>query len=220
MTQSFVDWRVCYRKRGSIKYISHLDMNRLMQRAFARARLPLWYTQGFNPHLYLTFALPLSLGVESECEWMDLRLTKPMSAEEFIRRLNEQLPQGVHVLSAAAPVHDVNDIAWCDWDIRLETPHSEKAAAALEDMLNGPITVEKKTKRGQKSMDIRPMLEVARIQAQPDALCFSARCRAGSETTVNPALLISALCDRTGDDARDAEILRTGVFCEDGTAFC
>ena len=66
--------RLRFSKTGRLKYISHLDINRAMSRAFKRAEIPLWYTEGFNPHPYMSFSLPLSLGVESLCESVDIRL--------------------------------------------------------------------------------------------------------------------------------------------------
>ena len=69
-----IDARIFYRKTGRAKYISHLDLARCMQRAVKRTGLPVWYTVGFNPRLYLGFALPLPLGQESVCETVDLCL--------------------------------------------------------------------------------------------------------------------------------------------------
>ena len=88
----FIDYRVFYSKTGRLKYISHLDVNRLMQRALKRSGLPVWYTEGFNPHIYITFALPLALGLESFYEVMDFRLTAELSEKEIIRRLHTALP--------------------------------------------------------------------------------------------------------------------------------
>ena len=68
------DVRVWFSKTGTARYISHLDLNRCMSRAFHKAKLPLWYTEGFNPHVFLTFAAPLSLGFEGRHESMDIRL--------------------------------------------------------------------------------------------------------------------------------------------------
>ena len=91
--------RVFYQKTGRGKYISHLDMTRCMKRALRRAGIPVWYTEGFNPHVYMTFALPISLGFESLCETMDIRLTQPMSLEEIKERLNRVLPEGITAVS-------------------------------------------------------------------------------------------------------------------------
>ena len=89
--------RLFYRKRGRAKYISHLDITRCMQRSLKRAGLPVWYTQGFNPHMYMTFALPLALGYESDYECMDLRFTHLMDFEEIQSRLNAALPRDIQV---------------------------------------------------------------------------------------------------------------------------
>jgi len=79
--------RVFWKKEGRIKYISHLDINRCMARALKRSRLPVWHTLGFNPHIYTTFALPLALGYESECESVDFRLTEQVPMQEVVDRL-------------------------------------------------------------------------------------------------------------------------------------
>ena len=93
-----------YQKKGRAKYISHLDINRLMQRVLKRAGLPVWYTEGFNPHIYLTFALPLSLGYESDFETMDFRLTEEMNLQQVQQILNQNMPEGILVTRVAEPV--------------------------------------------------------------------------------------------------------------------
>ena len=85
--------RTVYEKRDRAKYISHLDLNRCMQRAFRRAKLPIWYSEGFNPRLYLMFPLALSLGFESMCEIMDFNLREPVPFAELQDRLNAVLPE-------------------------------------------------------------------------------------------------------------------------------
>lgn len=112
--------RVLYEKKGRARYISHLDINRLMQRVLKRAGLPVWYTEGFNPHMYLTFALPLSLGCESEAEYMDFRLTEDLPFDEICRRFNDSLPEGIHVREAFAPIHKTAEIARADYRILLQ----------------------------------------------------------------------------------------------------
>ena len=83
--------RIWFTKLSRLQYISHLDMNRLMTRVVKRADIPIWYTEGFNPHPYITFLLPLSLFVQSECEIMDIKLTDDeISFEEVARKLHLQ----------------------------------------------------------------------------------------------------------------------------------
>lgn len=102
--KDFVTIRLVFSKTGRARYISHLDLNRAMIRAIRRAALPIWYTEGFNRHPYVTFAAPLSLGYEGERETMDLRLQEPMDLEELVRRLNGAMPEGLRILSAAPAV--------------------------------------------------------------------------------------------------------------------
>ena len=89
------DVRVWFSKTGTARYISHLDLNRCMSRAFHKAKLPLWYTEGFNPHVFLTFAAPLSLGFEGRHESMDIRLIEDMPYPELIEKLNAGLPHDI-----------------------------------------------------------------------------------------------------------------------------
>ena len=91
-------------------YISHLDINRMMTRAVRRAHLPMWYTEGFNPHPYIAFALPLPLGQSSECEFMDIRIEGDMTNDEVLKKLRAVMPQGVEIVSAEEPVHSANEI--------------------------------------------------------------------------------------------------------------
>lgn len=216
-----IDTRIFYQKKGRIRYISHLDMNRLMQRAFKRSRLPVWYTQGFNPHLYLTFALPLSLGFESEYEVMDIRLNEPLEEQEIVRALGEQMPCGLDILMAAAPQEDVREIGFCDYEIFLETPgKAEEALSQANAFFDGPIVVEKKTKRGSKSLDIAPLVEPLSLWTRdPDTLGMSLRCVSGSETNINPALAVGEFCARHGYDPDETLYCRKAIRNSKGELF-
>ncbi|RQD70618.1 MAG: DUF2344 domain-containing protein [Tindallia sp. MSAO_Bac2] len=92
--------RAKYTKVGMMKYLSHLDLVRLFERAFRRAEIPLAFTQGFNPHPMVSFASPLSIGVSSEAEYFDLVLSTPLDAKEFTQRMNDTLPEGIHINAA------------------------------------------------------------------------------------------------------------------------
>ena len=91
--------RIWFAKEGKVKYISHLDVMRCMSRAVRRARLPLWYTEGFNPHPYMMFALPLSLGFSSQCESMDIRIEGEMTDADIAGRMRDVMPEGLRLLS-------------------------------------------------------------------------------------------------------------------------
>ena len=96
--------RIWYRKEGAAKYMSHLDLVRVMGRVFHRAGIPLWYTEGFNPHPFMTFALPLSLGTVGLRETMDIKLEDEISREAILEKMNPCMPDGITVFDVTAPV--------------------------------------------------------------------------------------------------------------------
>ena len=87
--------RIWFEKKGDVRYISHLDLMRTMTRAIRRSKIPLWYTEGFNPHPYMTFVLPLSLGMESENDAMDIRVEGEITNREVMSALSEVMPDGI-----------------------------------------------------------------------------------------------------------------------------
>ena len=96
--------RISFEKKNEASYISLLDLQRVMQRVLKRSGLPVWHTLGFNPHIYMTFACPLSLGQESECECVDVKTEA--EAPDFAQwrtALNAIMPAGIHV-TRVAPV--------------------------------------------------------------------------------------------------------------------
>ena len=106
MVKDYYDIRAVFRKKDRAIYISHLDLMRVMQRTFKRSKLPVWFTKGYNPHIYLMFPLPLSLGVSSDCEMMDFGIDMSSGEpdyEQIKTRLNEVLPDGIEIVSVSAP---------------------------------------------------------------------------------------------------------------------
>lgn len=126
---------------------------RCMTRAIKRAAIPAWYTEGFNPHLFITFALPLTLGVESLCESMDIRLTEEMGFEEVKNRLNVNLPDGIRITNVAVPVYKANDIAFAEYKITFHTRKNEKIKNEIEEKLLGDeLLAEKMGKQGKRKV--------------------------------------------------------------------
>lgn len=152
-------------KHDEVRFVSHLDMQRLFQRAFRRAGLPLSYSKGFNPHPLLSFATALSVGYTSECEYFDVFLDEKIDADEFRSRVNAVLPEGVAVTKAVDAgemkaslttlMRSADYFARLDFDREVTSEELENALASL---LTGEIIVEKKTKGGMKDVDIRPLL--------------------------------------------------------------
>ncbi len=214
MNGAFETIRVCFSKTGRAKYISHLDLNRTMTRVLRRAQIPLWYTEGFNRHPYITFAAPLSLGYEGLWEYMDFRLEQDMPMEEIVRRLNDNTPQGIAVLSAAPAVMKVNQISSSRWRIELP-PDMEGRVRSL--IAAESTEVQKRTKKGTlKTIDIRPMMTDMVLETHGQ--CVLILTLPTGEISVNPSLVLSAL--GCAEEDVPCRVTRLGVLTADGERFC
>lgn len=214
--------RAFYQKFGRAKYLSHLDCNRLMQRALKRSGLPVWYTQGFNPHIYITFALPLSLGFESECESMDFRLEEEMPFEAVKEALNRSLPEGMTVYQVALPQNKPEEIRWADYKIAL-TP-KEISCVELRGRLiaffsQETILMDKKTKKGIKQVDIAPLIHVLHVEIQKEQVVFHMHAPAGNQLNINPSPVLQLFVDQTESALLEINITRMGIYTEKNEAF-
>ena len=209
--------RVWFTKVSRVKYISHLDLMRCMDRALRRSKLPVWYTEGFNPHIYITFANPLSLGHESLCEIMEFRLVEPVDCDEICRRLNDALPQGIQILKAQRPTRPLTDIAGAVYDITLNIGNN--TAKQLTDFLNSPhIVTEKKSKKGVKTVDIRPMIFDFSLQKE-DQWHLHISLAAGQTANLNPSLIFTAFERCGGEKIEVLRYLRTALLDKEKNIF-
>ncbi len=209
--------RVRFSKKGRMKYISHLDLLRTMHSAMMRAGVPVWFTEGFNPRAKMVFSLPLSLFVESECEFMDIKLLRDCDLEALRARLDAAFTDDLTVLEVYKPDSKFTDIGWAKY--RIEIEHSALRAADMDALLAGEMTVIKKTKSGEKPVDIRPLIRDCVSSDTDGGFVCEATLRATSADFLNPEYLIKALTERTGEVIEDYGITRIEVLCEDGGAF-
>lgn len=184
------DVRIRFRKQGRAKYISHLDLTRTMTRAVRRAGLPVWYTEGFNRHPYLTFSAPLSLGFEGMAESMDFRLVEEIPMEDVVARLNAVLPEGLTVCSASEPVMKAGEIAAA----RYRLTFSGDTGRLRDFLAQSAVTVQKRSKKGvTKEIDLKPSLERADIREREDGTVeVELTLPCSSTETINPALIPEA----------------------------
>ncbi len=218
-----IDARIFYRKTGRAKYISHLDLARCMQRAVKRTGLPVWYTVGFNPRLYLGFALPLPLGQESVCETVDLCLMEDIPFEEVLCRINQALPVGIEGFAIAAPVHKPEAIAWAEYGLRLEADGC--AGEVLREKFERfwgqeRVEVEKKTKKGSRRIDLKSGIRLLGLEPESGCLCLRIQTEAGTSRNINPTLLTDAFIQAEGLESPCVQVLRQAILMEDGTSFC
>ena len=161
--------RALFEKKGNAIWISHLDLMRLFQRSFKRAGLSLTHTQGFNPRPSVSIALPLSVGVESQCELLDFDLDgQQISCEEICTRLNENLIPGVKVLLVYENGRKLKDLAYLHCSLSLEYDNGVPGGA--EDAITHlfaqeAVSVPKKTKNnGIQDQNIIPMIQSLRVR--------------------------------------------------------
>ncbi len=190
--------RLRFSKTGRCKYISHLDINRCMSRAFSRAEIPLWFTEGFNPHPYMSFSLPLSLGVESLCESVDIRLVKEMSNEKIKQRMNDVLPRDIRIVDVYDDFRDCSEIAYSDYVFKIEFSDNETALEKIKSVLAGDeILAEKKAKQGKrrvvKETNIKEFIDKYNISIRDNEIVLNIRLEAGTKRNLNPTLLFDTL---------------------------
>lgn len=192
-----------------------------MLRIFRRSGLPVWYTEGFNPHPYYSFALALSLGFESNCEILDFNITDDsMSMDEIRDRLNKVMPEGMGIVSVKPQRMKITEIAKAEYVVSLASEDTEKLLADVKSLMNSDeILVEKKTKRGFKQVDIKPDTELVKCEKNDASLEITVRLPAGTQTNYNPSLFLEALKNAGSQPFSAEKIRRTGILCKNNEIF-
>ncbi len=216
--------RVWFKKMGMSRYVSHLDLMRAMTRAVRRAKVPLWYTEGFNPHPYITFALPLSLGMESMCESMDMRIEGESTNEEIFEMLKGSMPPGIEIIGVRDPVYDPKKITFGEFDIFFDCQKgTEKLTKLIDEMLEGDeLIVQKLGKKGRhkvlKDINLIEFIKEYKIGKFGERVKLSVILPAGSTTNVNPSLLADEIQKRAGDTV-SYTLVRKKLLIEDMSEF-
>ena len=190
--------RLFFKKNGPLKFVSHLDMNRVMIRLLRLSKVPVWYTEGFNRHPYITFALPLSLGFSSEYE---------------------VCPKGIEVIALKEPIYKSGKIALADFEVSFSADSKANEESLKRFLTAKSIPVLKTTKKGgTKEIDLSEKIKGFALKTE-DVLKLTIRLPAGGEDNVNPKILLDKYMEIIGDIAGFYEINRTGLFLADGTKF-
>lgn len=216
--------RLRFSKTGRLKYISHLDINRAMGRAFKRAEIPLWYTEGFNPHPYMSFSLPLSLGVESLCESVDIRLIDNITNEEIKSRMNAVLPADLKIIDVYNDFRDNSEIVYSDYVYKFQFADNEKALEKISLLLSADeIMALKKGKQGRKKVlketNIKPFIDKYNISIRDDIIILNIRLLAGGEKNLNPSLLFDTIIRLIDMDFEWKSIARISLLDKDYKEF-
>ena len=188
--------RALFEKMGNARYISHLDLMRVFQRAFKRAGLPLIHTQGFNPRASVSIALPLSLGVESRCELLDFDLENSVNCGEIREKLNAALIDGVYIREVYEQGQKLKNLALLQSRLVLEYDGQipDEAAEQIQHLFSRPeLIVEKKGKNGISQQDIIPMLRRISVKALSDQEVEIVALHSCQNPSLNPMQLSAAI---------------------------
>lgn len=200
-------------KNGRLRYISHLDLQRFMQRALRRTDLPVSYSQGFSPHPQMAFASALAMGWSSDVEILDVKLTEAVDEEHAREQLDRALPPEMPVYRARL-VEDrfpamMAKLVWADYRIELEGQSAAAVISAIDGyMAEESVIALRKTKSGEKPADIRKM--TASLHAEGNIIY--ARLMLTEQATVKPDLLLNTLAERAGVEPASARIHRTALL--------
>lgn len=216
-------------KEKDLKYIGHLDLMRLFDRAFRRANIPIKYSEGFNPHAKFSLATALPLGVESQGEYFDLELEKEITIEEFINNMNNVLPDSIRVLKAVYTDDKksiMSLIRWSTYIIKIalsKTLDDKDIHEEINNFLSREdiIIIKEKVKKGKKTqreLNIREYIKSIDIfNHTDDIVVLKTTLKTGSTGNLKPEDLISALVKYSDIDIEEdsTRIQRIELFIED-----
>lgn len=215
--------RIWFTKKDTAKYISHLDLTRCLIRAFRRTDIPLWYTEGFNPHPHLVFGLSLPLGVEGENEILDIRLDDESYPDErVISELNRVTVPGIEFLKIDAPFQKPLFITSGLYEMIISSNNDENIRNTILEKINSKnIVIHKKTKKGEiKEINVSEHLTELEVLKESDSeLHFSFILPAGNDFTINSIQFKDALISDFSPENINWSIVRKKLLIKDGTEF-
>lgn len=187
-----------------MKFIGHLDIMRYFQKAIRRAEIPIAFTSGYSPHMIMSFANPLGVGLTSDGEYFDIELTESIASKEAVRRLNEQMVDGMEIVSFVQIPDDkkskgMSIVAGADYLSSVKNGNlPEDLTEKLEAFYaQNEICVVKKTKKSEKEVDIRPM--IYKLECRNGGIYM--RVAAGSVQNLKPELVTEAFVRYLGMEA-------------------
>ncbi|MDO4322039.1 MAG: TIGR03936 family radical SAM-associated protein [Lachnospiraceae bacterium] len=215
--------RVKFSKYGIMKFIGHLDVMRYFQKAIRRAGIDIVYTEGLSPHMVMSFASPLGVGLTSDAEYMDIEIKTPVTSAEAIAALNRVGVEGIQVTGFyQIPEGKANKamtlVAAADYTLRFRKGYEPKLdwqSGISHFFAQKSITVMKKTKKSEKEVDIRPMIYEMSVNAGTVFMKLSS----GSVANLKPELVMDAYLATLGIEPEPFayEIHRCEVYADMGT---
>ena len=189
--------RIKFQKYGVMKFIGHLDIMRFFQKVMRRADIPIAFSGGFSPHMIMSFANPLGVGITSEGEYFDIELTEEIDMKAAVERMNQVVVEGIHVVNMV-PISDnkketgMSIVAAADYLSSLKTgTFPENLEEYAKDFYaQSEIVVSKKTKKSEKEVNIKPLIYDFEVRGQHVYM----RVATGSVENLKPELVMQAFC--------------------------
>lgn len=206
-----------FAKESPMRFLSHLDLMRVWQRAIRRAGLPVAYSAGFNPHPKISFASALAVGVTSDGEYLDIQFAELLGGDAF-ERLSETLPHGLRLLEwrqipEATPAI-MSLVCAAQWELSLQAEESRNLQEALQSLLAASsLPVEREGKKGIKTVDIRPL--IYRLEVDEKESCLRMLLASGGESVVRPGEVLKLL----RLSACEGRLRRTELYVAAGHCF-
>lgn len=222
-TKLFLRFR--FIKRGSLQYISHLDLVRTMNKVIVRAKLPLWYTEGFNPKPKMIFAAPLSIGTESECEFMDIRMCEYIDPAEAMARINANVTDEMQIVEAYYPDSKFADLKWMSYRISISPAELDPGIVDKCNEMLSLDTIEVLKKNSEQTINIRPLIKSTTTVLEGNSIVINALLSADPSSFLNPEYVVKYLKDKCGllshpDLTKEHyEIMRLKAYFADMTEF-
>lgn len=213
--------RIKFRKFGAMKFIGHLDVMRFFQKMMRRAEIPIAFTGGFSPHMIMSFANPLGVGVTSDGEYFDIELTEEIDMSAAVARMNQTSVEGIEVVNMV-PISDekkrtgMTIVAAADY---LSTVKSGTFPEGWQDKASGfmnqpSICIMKKTKKSEKEVDIKPM--IYQFEIRDDRIFM--KVATGSVENLKPEVVMQAFAMYLGVDLESVSFFhhRLEVYADEG----
>ncbi|MEG0772356.1 TIGR03936 family radical SAM-associated protein [Clostridium sp.] len=224
-----VRYLIKYSKESEIKFISHLDLMRTIQRIIRRAGIPIEYSKGFNPHMAISIAQPLSVGVYSIGEYMDIVLKEDIDTEVILNKLNENSPSGVRFIDVTKVEKNDNSkapqamaiIDGARYLMKFRSTNNQRSLNSLEELHAMPQwNIVKKSKSGEKEVDIKPLIKEFRLISDKDTLEFETLVACGSRENLSASLLGDFIKENVEAIDKDAfiDIERIDMYAYKGNA--
>ena len=193
-----------------MKFVSHLDMNRFMSRIISKAKIPVWFTEGFNRHAYLNFAVPLSLGYEGVYEILDIKITDDKyPLNDVLTALQSVTVPDIEFFKVSEAVMNMKHIGFAEFEITLDEIDEPKTNKINEFFAKRSIICQKTTKKGgRKDIDIAPLIKKYSLTDNKLNLVLTA----GNENNLNPSLVMQTLFEQTGIEPIYYSVTRTMIY--------